>query len=155
MKGNRDIIDCLNALLTRELSAVDQYLVQAHMLEDWGFTKLQERIGHETDDERGHVDRLVKRILFLEGQPDVASRVKLKIGSDPQAMLANDLELELEVAQGLNEAIALCRKHGDNGTREILKGLLLDTENDHIFWLQQQLSLVDRLGLKKYLQEQL
>lgn len=155
MKGNPEIIDCLNALLTNELSAVDQYLVQAYMLEDWGFMKLHERIRHETDDERGHVVRLVKRILFLEGKPDVASRAKLKIGSDPRQMLVHDLDFELEVARALNEAIALCRKKGDNGTREMLEDLLRDTEEDHIFWLEQQLALIETLGLKKYLQEQL
>ena len=155
MKGNPEIIDCLNALLTNELSAVDQYLVQAHMLEDWGFMKLHERIGHETDDERGHVVRLVRRILFLEGHPDVASRAKLKIGSDPRQMLVNDLDFEFEVARALNEAIALCRKKGDNGTREMLEDLLRDTEEDHIFWLQQQLASIEILGLKRYLQEQL
>jgi bacterioferritin len=155
MKGNREIIDCLNALLANELSAVDQYLVQAHMLQDWGFTKLHERIGHETDDERGHVARLVKRILFLEGQPDVGSRTELRIGSAPREMLANDLEFEVDVARTLNDAIALCRKKGDNGTREMLEELLHDTEDDHIFWLQQQLALIEKLGLKRYLQEQL
>lgn len=155
MKGDSDIIDCLNALLTHELTAVDQYFVQARMLEDWGFTKLYERIAHETDDERGHADRLVKRILFLEGQPDVASRSALKIGSSPKEILANDLEYELVVAGALNEAIALCRDKGDNGTRQMLEELLRDTEEDHILWLEQQLELIDKVGLKKYLSEQL
>lgn len=155
MKGNGEIIDCLNALLTKELTAIDQYFVQARMLEDWGFTKLYERIGHEADDERGHADRLVKHILFLDGQPDVGSRAALEIGSNPSEILANDLEYELEVARALNEAIALCRKHGDNGTREMLEELLRDTEGDHIFWLEQQLSLIEKVGLKNYLSEQL
>lgn len=155
MKGSSEIIDCLNALLTNELTAIDQYFVQARVLEDWGFTRLHERIGHEADDERGHAGRLVKRILFLEGQPDVASRSKLKIGNDPREMLANDLEYELHVAQALNEAIALCREKGDNGTREMLEELLRDTEDDHIFWFQQQLSLIEKIGLKNYLSEQL
>lgn len=155
MKGSSEIIDCLNGLLTKELTAIDQYFVQARMLEDWGFTKLHERIGHEADDERGHADRIVKRILFLEGQPDVASRAALAIGSTPREMLANDLDYELEVARTLNEAIALCRKHGDNGTREMLEELLRDTEEDHIFWLEQQLSLIEKIGLEQYLSEQL
>lgn len=155
MKADREIIDCLNGLLTNELTAIDQYFVQARMLEDWGLAKLHERIAHEADDERGHADRLVNRILFLEGQPDVASRAALKIGSNPREMLANDLDYELEVARALNEAIELCRKQGDNGTREMLEELLRDTEEDHIFWLQQQLSLIEKVGLKKYLSEQL
>ena len=155
MKGNREIIDCLNALLTNELTAIDQYFVQSRMLEDWGFTKLQVRIGHEADDERGHVDRLVKRILFLEGQPDVATRAALKIGSNPKDMLVSDLDLELGVAKALNDAIALCREKGDNGTREMLEELLRDTEADHIFWFEQQLSLIEEIGLKNYLQQQI
>ncbi|MGB8330920.1 MAG: ferritin-like domain-containing protein [Polyangiales bacterium] len=122
MRGNSEIIECLNALLANELTAIDQYLVQARMLEDWGFTRLQERIGHEADDERAHADRLVKRILFLEGQPDMASRVGIKIGSDP---------------------------------KEMLEELLRDTEEDHIFWLEQQLSLIEKVGVKNCLQEQL
>lgn len=154
MQGDSEIIECLNALLTKELTAIDQYFVQARMLEDWGFNRLHERIGHESDDERGHADKLVKRILFLEGQPDVASRAPLKIGSDPREMLANDLEYELEVSRALNEAIALCRTKGDNGTRELLEELLRDTEDDHIFWFQQQLGLIETIGLKEYLQEQ-
>lgn len=155
MKGSNEIINCLNVLLAHELTAIDQYVVQARMFEDWGLTKLYERIGHEADDERGHVGRLVQRILFLEGQPDVASRAKLRIGGDPKEMLVNDLEYELEVAQALNEAIILCRDKRDNGTREMLEELLRDTEDDHIFWLQQQLSLIEKIGLKKYLAEQL
>ena len=155
MKGNGEIIDCLNALLTSELTAIDQYFVQARMLENWGFGKLHEQIAHEADDERGHADRLVKRILFLEGQPNVASRAKLKIGTNPQEMFANDLEYELQVARALNHGIALCRKMSDNGTREMLEDLLRDTEDDHIFWFEQQLSLIEKVGLKKYLAEQL
>jgi bacterioferritin len=155
MKGNSEIIECLNTLLTNELTAIDQYLVQSRMLEDWGYVKLQARIGHEADDERGHVEKLIKRILFLEGEPDVASRVKLKIGKNPKDMLANDLELELQVAEALNAAIALCRDKRDNGTRELLEELLRDTELDHIFWLEQQLNAIEELGLENYLQEQL
>jgi bacterioferritin len=142
-------------LLTNELTAIDQYLVQSRMLEHWGFLKLRDRIHHEADDERVHVDKLVKRILFLEGEPDVASRAKLKIGKSPKEMLANDLELELGVAKALNAAIGLCRKKADNGTREMLEELLGDTESDHIDWLEQQLHLIEELGLKSYLQEQL
>jgi bacterioferritin len=155
MKGRHSITACLNALLTHELTAVDQYLVQAQLLGHWGFSALGERLRHEADDERGHADRLIQRILFLEGEPDVASRAKLHVGSNPKEMLVNDLRYELEVARALNEAIALCSKKGDHGTRGLLAELLRDTEEDHIFWLQRQLSLIDQVGLKKYLAEQL
>ena len=155
MKGDPQIIDRLNAILTKELTATDQYFVQSKMLEDWGFTRLQERIGHEAEDERGHADRLAKRILFLEGQPDVASREELRIGKNPKEMLENDLAYELEVSQALNDAIALCRDKGDNGSRDLLEDLLRDTQDDHIFWLEQQLTLIEQVGLETYLAEQL
>ena len=153
MQGDKDVIKCLNALLANELTAIDQYLVQSRMLNDWGYTKLYERIAHESDDERGHVDKLIRRILFLDGQPDVAARAKLKIGSNPKEMLENDLEFELQVAQGLNEAIALCRNKGDNGTRTMLKELLSDTEQDHILWFEQQVGLMEQAGVENYLAE--
>lgn len=153
MKGSKKVIRSLNALLTHELTAIDQYLVQSRMLENWGYRKLHERIAHETDDERGHAEKLVHRILFLEGQPEVGARARLRIGSDPKEILENDLACEIEVARGLSDAIALCRKKGDNGTRELLEELLNDTERDHIFWLESQLERIEQVGLKSYLAE--
>ena len=153
MKGSKEVVKCLNALLTNELTAIDQYLVQSRMLENWGYGKLHERISHESDDERGHAAKLIERILFLDGEPDVAARAKLRIGSDPKQMLENDLDFELEVARSLNDAIALCRDEGDNGTREMLEELLNDTERDHVFWFESQLKLIDEVGLKNYLTE--
>ena len=153
MKGSKKVIRSLNTLLTTELTAIDQYLVQSRMLENWGYHKLYERISHESDDERGHATRLIERILFLDGQPDVGARAKLTIGANPKEMLENDLTLELAVAASLNEAIALCRDEADNGTRELLEELLHDTERDHIFWFESQLKLIDDVGLKNYLAE--
>lgn len=155
MQGDREVIDRLNRLLTDELSAIDQYLVQSRMLEDWGYRKLFERIAHETEDERGHATRLVQRILFLGGSPDVASRAALRIGTSPKEILENDLALELEVARNLNDAIALCREKGDNGTRDLLEELLRDTEDDHVLWFETQLRLIDAVGLETYLAEML
>ena len=153
MRGSNRVVESLNALLAHELTAIDQYLVQSRMLENWGYKKLHERISHEADDERGHAAKLIERILFLDGQPDVAARDKLSIGTNPQEILENDLAMELEVAKNLNEAIALCRDEDDNGTRELLAVLLGDTENDHIFWLEAQLKVIDDIGLKNYLGE--
>lgn len=155
MKGDSKVIDCLNALLTQELSAVDQYVVQAAMFEDWGFGKLHARIAHEADDEREHARRLVQRILFLEGTPDVSAREPLAIGSDPKSMLENDLTYELEVAKTLQEGIDLCRSVTDAGSRALLEELLKDTEEDHIFWLESQLHLIGQVGVERYLSEQL
>jgi len=155
MQGDKKVIDCLNALLTEELSAVDQYVVQAAMFEDWGYTKLFERIAHEADDERGHARRLVQRILFLEGSPDVSSRSPLAIGTEPKSMLENDLKYELEVAAALRKGIDLCTEKSDGGTRQLLEELLRDTEEDHIFWLESQLHLIGQVGLERYLAQQL
>lgn len=155
MQGDSDVIDSLNALLTKELSAVDVYLVQGAMLDDWGYTKLHERIAHEADDERMHVLKLVQRILFLEGTPNVSARANLPIGSNPKEMFEHDLAYELEVAKMLNDAMALCRDRGDNGTRALLEGLLKDTEEDHILWFESQLFLIGQIGLENYLAEKL
>ncbi|MBR9726443.1 bacterioferritin [Shewanella intestini] len=155
MKGHPEVIDALNALLTGELSAMDQYFVHAHMYEDWGLNELYTRILHESDDEKLHAAKLVQRILFLEGTPDVASREALNIGKDVKEMLENDLNYEYQVAEHLRKVIALCEVKGDYQTREILEVLLDDTESDHMYWLEKQLRLIDRVGLQNYLQKQM
>jgi len=155
MKGNNKIIDLLNSLLTGELTSIDQYFAHSRMFEDWGFTKLFERIDHEMDDEKLHADKLVKRILFLEGTPDLASRSPLNVGKDVPEMLKNDLALEHQVIVDLKAAIAICEQEQDFQTREILEVLLTDTEEDHTYWLEQQLGLIDKIGLPNYLQSQM
>jgi len=152
MRGSQKVISVLNKLLTGELSAADQYFVHARMLENWGFKVLYERIEHERHDELDHAGLLINRILFLEGVPDVASRAALRIGKDVPSMLANDLAYELEVVEELKAAIALCEAERDYDTRRILVHLLEETEQDHVHWLEQQVGLLDRLGLKNYLQ---
>ncbi|QYJ81539.1 bacterioferritin [Shewanella aegiceratis] len=155
MKGNQEVIDTLNKLLTGELSAMDQYFVHGLMYEDWGLNELHERISHESDDEREHAKKLVQRILFLEGTPDVASREALNIGKDPQEMLQNDLNYEYQVAANLREAIALCEEKQDYVSRELLEVLLEETESDHMYWLEKQLGLMDKIGLQNYLQSKM
>ncbi|WP_305856154.1 bacterioferritin [Balneatrix alpica] len=155
MQGHPDVIAALNRLLASELSAVDQYFIHSRMYEDWGLTKLYERIGHEMDDEKGHADILIKRILFLQGIPNVALRDALRIGQDVPSMLANDLLLEQEVGEALKDAIALCEQVRDYQTRDQLCQLLEDTEEDHAHWLEQQLGLIKLMGLENYLQSQL
>lgn len=154
MQGNEKVISVLNKLLTGELSAVDQYFVHSRMYQDWGFEKLYARIAHETEEEMQHADNLVKRILFLQGTPDVASRDPLRIGHDVPSMLANDLQLELEVVGALKEAIKITEEEQDYQTREILEVLLQETEEDHTYWLEKQLGLIDKIGLQNYLQSQ-
>ena len=155
MKGNQEVIDTLNKLLTGELSAMDQYFVHGLMYEDWGLNELHERISHESDDEREHAKKLVQRILFLEGTPDVASREPLNIGKDTQEMLKNDLAYEYHVADNLRSAIALCELKSDYESREILVVLLEETESDHMYWLEKQLGLIDKVGLQNYLQSKM
>ncbi|GIU24761.1 bacterioferritin [Shewanella colwelliana] len=155
MKGNQAVIDTLNQLLTGELSAMDQYFVHGLMYDDWGLTELHERISHESDDEREHARKLVERILFLEGTPDVASREALNIGKNPQEMLQNDLNYEYQVAANLRSAIALCEQKEDFVSRELLQVLLEETESDHMYWLEKQLGLIDKVGLQNYLQSKM
>lgn len=155
MKGNTKIIDILNKLLTNEMSAADQYFIHSRMYEDWGLKKLHERISHEQEEELEHASALIERILFLEGTPDVASRDPLKVGKDVPEMLKNDLQVEYEVGQALKDAIAVCEQEKDYQTREILEVLLRDTEEDHTYWLEQQLSLIDKVGIQNYLQSQM
>ncbi|OYD25373.1 bacterioferritin [Oceanimonas baumannii] len=155
MKGNQQIIAALNELLAGELSAMDQYFIHSRMYEDWGFSKLFERIDHEFEDEKGHASKLIERILFLEGTPDMVTRVPLNVGKDVPSMLQSDLDLEYKVIEDLRKVMALCEQEQDYQTRDMLQVLLEDTENDHTHWLEQQLGLIQRIGLPNYLQSQM
>lgn len=155
MKGDAKLIGLLNELLAGELSAVDQYFTHSRMYEDWGLTKLYQRIGHERDDELLHADTLIKRILFLEGTPDLSKREPLNIGRTVPEMLKSDLELEYAVTANLKEVITYAEQVRDFVTRDLLVAMLDDTERDHAHWLEQQLGLIDRVGLENYLQSQM
>lgn len=155
MRGNPKIIDCLNELLAGELTAIDQYFLHSRMYQHWGLDKLFERIEHERQDEVGHAEALIKRILFLEGTPNLGVRAPLQIGRDVPEMLGNDLTVEYSVIAALKSAIALCEQEGDFQTRAILTGLLTDTEEDHAYWLEIQLGLIDKIGIENYQQSQM
>ncbi len=155
MQGNAKVLQSLNNLLTGELTSMDVYLLHAQMLADWGYPKIAARLAHEFDDEKGHACKLIDRILFLEGSPNMASREAFATATDVENMLRADLELEYVVAKNLNEAIEVAEGAGDNATRELLAELLRDTEEDHILWLEAQLHLIDTVGLRNYLQEQM
>jgi len=155
VKGNPKVIARLQKLLASELAAIDQYFIHSRMYQDWGYTKLYERINHETEEEKGHADLLINRILFLEATPDLSQRDGLRIGTDVPSMLTNDLHLEYDVAADLKEAMAVCEQERDYQTRKILGVLLEDTEEDHAYWLERQLRLIETLGLQNYLQCQL
>lgn len=154
MKGNKEVLKHLNELLSYELAARDQYFTHSEMYADWGFSKLFERIHHEMEEETEHAQRLIKRILFLEGTPTVSPQ-DLSVGKEIPDMLKNDLKMEYSVIKKLKKVIAYCESVQDYETREILEELLRDTEDDHTYWLEQQLNLIEDVGLKNYLQSQI
>lgn len=155
MKGKQNVIDALNSLLAYELAAMDQYFIHSQMYLDWGLTKLHQRIAHEFEDEKGHAAKLIERMLFLEGVPDMTKREGFQVGSDIPTMLESDLRVEYTVDAALKQTITLCEQEQDYVTREMLMGLLVDTEMDHAYWLEQQLGLIKRIGLENYLQSQM
>ncbi len=155
MKGSKKIVDRLNHLLSGELTAADQYFTHSRMYEDWGLGVLSERIKHESEEELEHADALIKRILFLDGTPDLSVRAGLKIGSTVAEMMANDLELEISVAGELKDAIQLAETEKDFVTREILEDMLKTTEEDHMYWLETQLELIEKIGIQNYMQSKL
>lgn len=138
MQGHPEVIDYLNTLLTGELAARDQYFIHSRMYEDWGFSKLYERLNHEMEEETQHADALLRRILLLEGTPRMRPD-DIHPGTTVPEMLEADLKLERHVRAALAKGIALCEQHKDFVSRDILKAQLADTEEDHAYWLEQQL----------------
>jgi bacterioferritin len=155
MKGKPQVLEQLYLLLRGELAARDQYFTHSRMYADWGLNKLYERINHEMADETQHAAALIERILFLEGIPDLSEQDGLKIGKTVPEMLRNDLEFEYKVIGDLKNAIAVCEQEQDYQTREILLKILADTEEDHSYWLEKQLGLIEKIGLQNYLQSQM
>lgn len=155
MQGSQKVIDSFNRLLANELAAIDQYFIHSRMYEDWGLEKLYSRLEHEREEETQHADWLIKRILFLEGKPNLVKRRDLIIGSNVKEMMQNDLTLELEVVACVREVIALCEQENDYQSRQILEKLLYDTEEDHVYWLEQQLGLISKIGIENYIQSQM
>lgn len=155
MKGDDKVLEHLNRLLAGELTAIDQYFIHSRMYQEWGFGKLHAHVDHEMQEEQTHANTLIRRILFLEGTPDVAARNPLHVGKDVERMLRNDLDLEGRVIGELKEVMAYCESVRDYETRDILQVLLKDTEEDHTRWLEIQLGLIEKIGLPNYLQSQL
>ena len=155
MKGKAQVLEQLYLLLRGELAARDQYFTHSRMYADWGLTKLYERINHEMADETQHAAALIERILFLEGIPDLSQQDGLKIGKTVPEMLRNDLDFEYKVIGDLKTAIAVCEQEQDYQTRDILLKILADTEEDHSYWLEKQLGLIEKIGLQNYLQSQM
>jgi bacterioferritin len=154
MKGDEKVIEYLNQALKNELTTVNQYFLHARMLENWGLKKLAEHEYHESIDEMKHADTLIRRILFLEAKPKMDTLEKLWIGEDVQGILEGDLKMEHYAHPLYKEAIAYCDSCGDYVTKDMLAAIL-QSEEEHIDWLETQLDLIQRIGLENYQQSQL
>jgi bacterioferritin len=154
MKGDAKVIELLNKALYNELTAINQYFLHAKMLKNWGLKELAEHEYHESIDEMKHADKLSDRILFLDGLPNFQALGKLKIGENPRELLQCDLALELEALPTLREGIAYCESVGDYTSRQLFADIL-DSEEEHIDWIETQLSLIERIGEQNYLAQQL
>jgi len=154
MKGNDQIIEALNRALTVELTAINQYFCQAKMCQNWGLMKLGAKHYEESMGEMKHAEMLIERILFLEGVPEIARYDVIRVGTDVKEQFEYDLKLEMTGATHYNETINLCTQLKDNGTRELLAPILVESE-EHIDWLETQLDLIARVGLQNYLQSQM
>ncbi len=150
MKGDAKVIEFLNKALYNELTAINQYFLHAKMLKNWGLKELAEHEYEESIDEMKHADRLAERILFLDGLPNFQALGKLKIGENPREVLECDLALEMEALPPLREAIAYCEGIGDAVSRKLFTDIL-DSEEEHIDWIETQLALIARLGEQNYL----
>ena len=153
MKGNEKVLAQLNYFLADELTAISQYMVHSEMCANWGYQHLHKAIEKRAIDEMKHAEKLIGRILFLEGKPVVSELNQIHIGETVDAQLQNDLEAEAGAIKSYNEAIRLCLELGDGGSRELIEANLHDEEN-HLDWLEAQLDQINQMGLQNYLQVQ-
>jgi bacterioferritin len=154
MKGNEKIIERLNARLADELTAINQYMVHAEMCENWGYEKLHGMIEKRAITEMRHAEKLIARILFLEGLPIVSELNQMHIGADVEAQLKSDWQAEHDAIQEYNADIRAAAEYGDNGTHQLLKSILVD-EEEHIDWIEAQLDQIKQMGIQNYLVEQI
>lgn len=153
MKGNAKVIEKLNDLLADELTAINQYMVHSEMCENWGYERLGDLAEKRAIDEMKHAEKLIGRILFLEGIPIVSQLKKMHIGPDVQTQIQNDMKAEEEAIRSYNEGIRLCVEQGDNGSKELLDSILLEEEK-HLDELEAQADQIKHMGLQIYLTQQ-
>ena len=154
MKGDNDVIELLNAVLTSELTAINQYFIHHKMCENWGYKRLSKKKREESIEEMKHADRVIDRILFLDGTPNMQRLSPVRVGEHPIEQHEVDLALEIDARKRLNDGIALAVARGDNGTRELLESILSE-EEDGIDWLEAQLHQAKQIGTELYLAEQI
>ena len=152
MQGDAQVMEALNDVLTAELTAINQYFVHHKMCANWGYARLSKKKREESIDEMKDADAVIERILYLDGVPNMQRMNPVRVGEDPVEQHRLDLALETEAIKRLNDAIALCRDKGDNGTREMLEDIL-EGEEESADWLEAQLHLVDEVGKENYLSE--
>lgn len=150
MKGDPGVIQRLNSVLKNELTAINQYFLHARMLGNWGVTKLEDFEKHESIDEMKHADKLIERILFLEGLPNLQALGKLLVGENPKEAIECDLKLELIAHPDLKDAITYCESIKDYVSRELFVEIL-ESEEEHIDWLETQIGVIDEIGIENYL----
>ena len=154
MKGNTEIIEILGEVLSAELTAVNQYFIHAKMNQNFGYTKLASYMRQESIGEMKHADVVIERILFLDGVPDLQKYMKIKVGKNIEEMLNNDLEVEFSAVERLNRGIEVAIKHKDNGSRELLEKILI-SEEEHIDWIEAQITIIKDIGVSNYLAQQI
>lgn len=154
MKGDAKVIAFLNDALKAELTAINQYFLHAEMCENWGYQRLAKLIKKESIEEMTHAEKLMERILYLDGTPNMSDYFKINIGPTVEAQFKNDLQLEYDAVKRLNDGIKLCVAQGDNGSRDLAQKIL-DDEEHHVDWLEAQLHAIEEMGIKNYLAQQL